>query len=91
MFTLIAAVLAATAAVSAVIATVLPVTATVLAVSADVLNTLMKLPFSKEFLNNGTLGSNLIRSARYGIILFVVIGVYPRLFPLFEKVGAKKA
>ncbi len=56
-----------------------------------VLNTLLKLPFSKEFLNNGTLGSNLIRSARYGIILFLAIGVYPRLFPLFEKVGAKKA
>ena len=33
------------------------------------------------------LAANLVRTARYAIILFVVIGVYPRVFPLFEKVG----
>lgn len=54
------------------------------------LNWALKKPFSNEFLNNGTLGANLIRTARYAIILFLILGVYPRIFPLFEKVGMKK-
>lgn len=54
------------------------------------LNTLLKLPFSKDFLDNGTLGANLIRSLRYGITLFVMIGVYPRCFPLLEKLFDRK-
>lgn len=55
-----------------------------------VLNTVMKLPFDKEWLNNGTMGANLIRSARYAILLFVLVGVYPRVFPVFEKIGGNK-
>jgi len=54
-----------------------------------VLNTLMKLPFSKEWLDSGELLPNLVRTIRYAIILFVALGVYPRVFPLFEKVGRK--
>jgi hypothetical protein len=54
------------------------------------LNWVLKKPFSTEFLNNGTLGANLIRTARYVVILFVILGVYPKIFPLFEKVGMKK-
>ena len=54
------------------------------------LNTLLKMPFSKEFLDNGTLGANLIRTARYAVILFVVLAVYPRVFPVFEKIRLKK-
>ena len=54
------------------------------------LNTVLKLPFSSEFLNNGSLGAGLVRSLRYGMILFVILGVYPRVFPLFEKVGKKR-
>ena len=54
-----------------------------------VLNTLMKLPFSKEWLDSGELAANLVRTVRYAIILFVALGVYPRVFPLFEKVGKK--
>lgn len=50
-----------------------------------VLNTLMKLPFSTEFLNNGTLGANLIRTARYAVIVFVIAGVYPMCFRLSRK------
>ena len=53
------------------------------------LNTLLKMPFSKEFLDSGTLGANLIRTARYAVILFIVIGVYPRIFPVFEKIRIK--
>lgn len=55
-----------------------------------VLNTVLKLPFSKKFLENGTLVSHLVRSARYAIILFAVIGIYPMCFPLFEKVKIGK-
>ena len=54
-----------------------------------VLNTVLKLPFSKEFLDNGTLAANLVRTARYAVILFIVIAVYPRVFPLFEKIRRK--
>ena len=50
------------------------------------LNTLLKLPFSREWLESGTLGAHLIRSLRYAVCLFVIIGVYPRCFPLFERI-----
>ena len=54
-----------------------------------VLNTLLKLPFSKEFLSGGTMEAFLVRMVRYAVIIFVVIGIYPKVFPLFEKVGKK--
>ena len=55
------------------------------------LNTLLKLPFSKEWLNTGELGANLVRTMRYAVILFVILGVYPRCFPAMEKLFRKKA
>ncbi len=54
-----------------------------------VLNALLKLPFSKEFLSGGTLGALFVRTARYALILFAIIGVYPKVFPLYEKIGKK--
>ena len=54
-----------------------------------ILNTLLKLPFSKEFLAGGTLAAFLVRAARYAVIIFVIIGVYPKVFPLFEKIRKK--
>lgn len=54
------------------------------------LNTLLKMPFSKEWLDSGELAANLVRTARYAVILFIIIGVYPRVFPAFEKIGKKK-
>jgi hypothetical protein len=48
------------------------------------------MPFSAEFLTGGTLGAFLVRTARYAIIIFVMIGVYPKVFPLFEKIGKKE-
>lgn len=45
-----------------------------------VLNTALKLPFSKAFLDGGTLGALLVRCARYAVISFVEFGVYPLLF-----------
>ena len=54
-----------------------------------ILNTLLKLPFGKEFLAGGTLPAFLVRTARYAVIIFVIIGIYPKIFPLFEKIGKK--
>ena len=54
-----------------------------------VMNTMLKLPFSKDFLSGGTLGAFLIRTARYALMIFVIIGLYPKVFPLFEKIGKK--
>ena len=53
------------------------------------LNTLLKLPFSKEFLESELLAAFLVRAVRYAIIIFVIMGVYPKIFPLFEKIGKK--
>jgi len=44
------------------------------------LNILLKLPFSKDFLSNGTLLSHLVRTLRYGVIIFLIAAVYPMLF-----------
>ena len=51
------------------------------------LNTLLKLPFSSDFLDSANLSALLIRTARYTINMFVIMGVYPKVFPLFEKAG----
>jgi hypothetical protein len=45
-----------------------------------VLSFLLKLPFDKSYLDSVCFGSHLIRTARYTIILFVCIGLYPHLF-----------
>lgn len=49
------------------------------------LNTLLKLPFSKEFLGSGTYPALMVRCARYAIIAFLGFGVYPMIFKLVEK------
>ena len=56
-----------------------------------VLNTLLKLPFPSAFLESGSLGALLVRAARYAVVIFVILGIYPKLFPIFEKVGKRKA
>ena len=55
-----------------------------------VLNTLLKLPFSKAFLNSGDIAALLIRTVRYTVISFVLMGVYPMVFPFYERIGKKK-
>ena len=50
-----------------------------------VLNTVLKLPFSKEFLSNGSTAALLVRCARYVIVTFVDFGVYPLLFKLEKR------
>ena len=54
------------------------------------LNTLLKMPFSSVFLASESLAAFLVRTARYAIIMFVIVGVYPKVFPLFDKIGKNK-
>ena len=54
------------------------------------LNTLLKLPFSKEFLSDGSTAAMLVRYGRYAVIAFVDFGVYPMLFKLEERTAARK-
>lgn len=53
-------------------------------------NTLLKLPFDKQFLSGSGLDALLIRMGRYAIIMFLILGVYPMVFPLFERIGKKQ-
>ena len=56
-----------------------------------VLNTVLKLPFPKTFLDSGTTAAMLVRAARYAVILFVEFGVYPMAFPWLDRLMGKKA
>ena len=54
------------------------------------LNEVLKLPFPKELLDAGNVVSQLIRVLRYAAVIFTVIGVYPMLFKLTDKIWSKK-
>ena len=49
------------------------------------LNTVLKLPFNKEFLANGSFVSCMVRTCRYAITMFVTMGLYPLTFKIFAK------
>ncbi len=50
------------------------------------LSSLLKLPFSREFLDGGSMASLYVRTLRYAVTTFVVFGVYPMVFKLEKKV-----
>ena len=50
-----------------------------------VLNTLLKLPFSKDFLESGTGAAFAVRAVRYLIVSFGLIGLYPMAFGLLSR------
>lgn len=54
------------------------------------LNTALKLPFSEEFLESGTTLALIVRTIRYTLVIFYLIGMYPMLFKYFDKIGKKK-
>lgn len=56
-----------------------------------VFNTLLKLPFSSDFLDSGTTLAYAVRAIRYFIITIVIIGVYPMMFRLGDKIFKKKS
>ncbi len=37
------------------------------------------------------LGALLIRTVRYAVIIFVIMGIYPKLFPHFETLGKRRS
>lgn len=49
------------------------------------LNTVLKLPFSKEVLEAQAFSSYMIRTIRYAIVTFVAVGVYPMSFKMVAK------
>ena len=51
----------------------------------------LKLPFPKELLNSGTTGAYLVRTARYALSTFLVMGVYPILFRYTDRLFRQKA
>ena len=48
------------------------------------LNTLLKAPFSEAFLTSATMGAFLVRAARYCVVVFVMLGIYPMIFDRIE-------
>lgn len=44
------------------------------------LNTLLKLPFDTAFLESGTFPALIVRTLRYAILSFILIGIYPITF-----------
>ncbi len=54
------------------------------------LNTLFKIPFSKEFLECGSTLSFAVRTLRYACAIFLIVGVYPMLFKYTAKIGKKE-
>ena len=54
-------------------------------------NTLLKLPFGSDFLDSGTTLALAVRAIRYFIITIVIIGVYPIMFLLSDKIFKKKS
>lgn len=54
-------------------------------VSFLVLDTILKLPFSESFLATTTNLSLLVRTVRYAICSFVLMGIYPKLFSVVDE------
>ena len=54
-----------------------------------VLNQLLKMPFSKSFLESGSQASLLVRFGRNMVISFVLFGIYPMVFKKQEKTADK--
>ena len=49
------------------------------------LNKLLKMPFPESILEAENMTAYLIRTFRYMIVVFVVIGVYPMIFKFVER------
>lgn len=51
------------------------------------LNELLKLPFSSSFLDSGSTAALLVRTARYAVVIFTALGIYPMIFKCTAKIG----
>jgi len=54
------------------------------------LNEVLKMPFPKSVLNAGDFTAQLIRTLRYAVVIFTVVGVYPMLFKYTGKLWDRK-
>jgi len=54
------------------------------------LNTALKLPFSAAFLAGGTFAARFVRAARYAVVAFADMALYPMLFKATAHVGRKE-
>ena len=54
------------------------------------LNTVLKIPFSKEFLESGVFAAYLVRTLRYAVVAFLICAIYPALFRYTSKIGKKE-
>ena len=54
------------------------------------LNEVLKLPFPRELLNGSGFAAYLVRTLRYAVVIFVVVGVYPMVFRLTGRLWEKK-
>ncbi|MCQ2525076.1 MAG: phosphatase PAP2 family protein [Lachnospiraceae bacterium] len=50
-------------------------------------NAVLKLPFTKEFLDTAAMLPWIIRTIRYAIVVFVCVGLYPMIFKYTSKIG----
>lgn len=50
------------------------------------LNTLLKLPFQNDFLESATMAAYMVRTVRYMIVTFVIVGIYPLAFVKKENI-----
>ena len=50
-----------------------------------ILDKLLKLPIPADLMNSATIAAFLIRTLRYTILIFVLIGVYPMIFKVTRK------
>ncbi len=53
------------------------------------LNEVLKLPFSKEFLERPEFLPFLIRAVRYAIVVFMIVGLFPMVFRIGDRIEAK--
>ena len=54
------------------------------------MNTLLKLPFNKDFLESATMLSFAVRAMRYCVTAFVTMGLFPLLFRIGDKIFKKR-
>lgn len=50
-----------------------------------ILNSVLKMPFTEEFLDGATAASHAVRAVRYALVTFLLLGVYPLAFRLEKR------
>lgn len=56
-----------------------------------IINSALKLPFDKDFLNTAAFLPFMLRICRYAVASFVILGVYPMSFAYLERILNKRS